>query len=70
MTDQSSTAVQARVRAPCARHVAHDGQGGPMADQERLARIVRMAGPTAGRRVCDVACGAGCLAGAVAACAR
>jgi hypothetical protein len=31
--------------------VAHYGQGSAMADQRLLELIVRMAGPTAGRRV-------------------
>jgi hypothetical protein len=51
MTDQSSTAVQAQVRAQFDRQVAHYGQGSAMADQGLLELIMQMAGPTAGRRV-------------------
>jgi hypothetical protein len=51
MTDQSSTAVQAQVRAQFDRQVAHYGQDSAMADQGLLELIVRMAGPMAGRRV-------------------
>jgi hypothetical protein len=51
MTNQSSTAVQAQVRAQFDRQVAHYGQGSAMADQGLLELIVRMAGPTAGQRV-------------------
>jgi hypothetical protein len=51
MTDQPSTLVQAQVRAPCDRQVAHYRQGSAMAYQGLLELIVRMAGPTAGLRV-------------------
>jgi len=51
MTDQPPNAVQAQVRAQFDRQVAHDTQGSAMADQGLLELIVRMAGPTAGRRV-------------------
>jgi hypothetical protein len=51
MTDQSSTAVQAQVRAQFDRQVAYSGQGSAMADQGLLELIVRMADPTAERRV-------------------
>ena len=51
MTDQPLSAVQAQVRAQFDRQVAHYGQDSVMADQGLLELIVRMAGPTAGRRV-------------------
>jgi hypothetical protein len=51
MTDQQPTAVQAQVRAQFDRQVAYYTQGSAMADQGLLELIVRMAGPTAGRRV-------------------
>jgi hypothetical protein len=51
MTDESSTPVQAQVRAQFDRQVAHYLQGSAMTDQELLDLIVRMAGPTAGLRV-------------------
>jgi hypothetical protein len=51
IADQSSTAVQAQVRAQFDRQVAHYGQDSTMADQGLLELIVRMAGPMAGRRV-------------------
>jgi hypothetical protein len=51
MTDQQPTAVQAQVRAQFDRQVAHYTQGSAMADQGLLELIVRMAGPTTGRRV-------------------
>jgi hypothetical protein len=51
MTDQQPTTVQAQVRAQFDRQVAHYLQGSAMADQGLLELIVRMAGPTSGRRV-------------------
>jgi hypothetical protein len=51
MADQQPTAVQAQVRAQFDRQAAHYTQGSAMADQGLLELIVRMAGPTAGRRV-------------------
>jgi hypothetical protein len=51
MTDQPPNAVQAQVRAQFDRQVAHDTQASAMADQGLLELIVRMAGPTSGRRV-------------------
>ena len=51
MPDEPPHAVQAQVRAPFDRPVAHYTQGSAMADQALLELIVRMAGPTAGRRV-------------------
>ena len=51
MTDQPSTAVQARVRAQFDRQVAYYGQASAMADQGLLELIVQMAGPTSGLRV-------------------
>jgi hypothetical protein len=49
MADQKPHAVQ--VRAQFDRQVAHYTQGSAMADQGLLELIVRMAGPTTGRRV-------------------
>jgi hypothetical protein len=51
MADKPSAAVQAQGRAPFDRQMAHYGQGSAMADQGLLEMIVRMAGPTSGRRV-------------------
>jgi hypothetical protein len=51
MTDQQRTDVQAQVRAQFDRQVGHYLQGSAMADQGLLELIVRMAGPTSGRRV-------------------
>jgi hypothetical protein len=51
MTDRQPSAVQAQVRAQFDRQVAHYIQGSAMADQGLLELIVRMAGPTLGRRV-------------------
>ena len=51
MTHQPSTAAQAQVRTQFDRQVAHYGQGSAVADQGLLELIVRMVGPTAGRRV-------------------
>lgn len=51
MTDQQPNTVKAQVGAQFDRQVAHYTQGSAMADQGVLELIVRMAGPTAGRRV-------------------
>lgn len=51
MTDQQPPSVQAQLRAQFDRQVAHYLQGSAMADQGLLELIVRMAGPTTGRRV-------------------
>jgi hypothetical protein len=51
MTDHQQTSAQAQVRAQFDRQVAHYTQGSAMADQGLLELIVRMAGPTVGRRV-------------------
>jgi len=51
MTDQQPTAVQAQVRTQFDRQVTHYTQGSVMANQGLLELIVRMAGPTSGRRV-------------------
>ena len=51
MTDQQPTSVQAQVRAQFDRQVGHYLQDSAMADQGLLELIVRMAGPTTGRRV-------------------
>jgi hypothetical protein len=51
MTDNQPPSVQAQVRAQFDRQVTHYGQGSAMADQQLLELIVRMAGPTSGRRV-------------------
>jgi hypothetical protein len=51
MTDQPPHVVHAQVRAQFDRQVAHYTQGSAMADHGLLELIVRMAGPTAGRRV-------------------
>jgi len=51
MTDQPPNAVQAQVRAQFDRQVAPYTQGSVMADQGLLESIIRMAGPTSGRRV-------------------
>jgi hypothetical protein len=48
MTDEWPHAVQTLVRTLCDRQAAHYLQGSAMANQGLLARIVRMAGPTAG----------------------
>jgi hypothetical protein len=51
MTDQQPPAVQVQVRAPFDRQVTDYTQGSAMADQRLLELIVRMVGPTSGRRV-------------------
>jgi hypothetical protein len=51
MTDHEPPPVQAQVRAQFDRQVSHYGQSSAMADQQLLDLIVRMAGPTSGRRV-------------------
>jgi protein-L-isoaspartate O-methyltransferase len=62
MADRQAESAQAHVRAQFDRQVAHYLRGSAMADQELLARIVRLARPAPGMRVLDVACGAGFLA--------
>lgn len=51
MADQQPTSVQAQVRAQFDRQVSHYLQGSAMADRGLLELIVRLSGPTAGRRV-------------------